>query len=49
MNENCVTLEIPDRLKEQKSLVQEIIQNINVAVIPSTEEGVLRLVHLCVT
>jgi len=42
MTENCITVAIPDRLKEPKLLIQKIIENVNVAVIPSTDEDLFR-------
>ena len=42
MTENCVSVKIPDRFAEPKQLVQKIAENVNVAVIPSTEDNVLR-------
>ena len=44
MTENCITVAILDRFKEPKLLIQKIIENINVAVIPSTDEDMLRFV-----
>ena len=42
MTENSVSIEIPDRLLEGRLLVGEMAKNINVAVIPSTDEDIFR-------